>query len=240
MTRYCRGAPTAISGWEYGVTRRLEALQSLTSFKDKMVLDAGCGFGAYCLVAEKHGAKMSVGLDISHEYLKESPLDFSVLADVCTLSFRDSCFDIVLMIEVLEHLSSEIKALEEARRVLKKRGLLLLTVPNKFYPFETHGMKIGYTEIPNMFGIGIPFLSWMPNFVRKMVERAKIYTQKQLFNILRKQGFEPLKVEYMMPPLDKLKRRKLAVALRKFLRKLEATWLKYFACHIIVVSIVIK
>jgi hypothetical protein len=44
----------------------------------------------------------------------------------------------------------------------------------------------------------------------------------------------------MMPPLDKLKNRNLAAAVRKLLRKLEATWLKYFACHIIVVSTVIK
>jgi hypothetical protein len=72
------------------------------------------------------------------------------------------------------------------------------------------------------------------------VERAKIYTQKQLLNLLNKQGFMPLKVEYMMPPLDKLKHRKFAVVLRRLLRKFEATWLKYFACHIILVSTVVK
>jgi len=50
----------------------------------------------------------------------------------------------------------------------------------------------------------------------------------------------PVKVEYMMPPLDSLKHRNFAAALRKFLRRLEATRLKYFACHIIVVSAAIK
>jgi ubiquinone/menaquinone biosynthesis C-methylase UbiE len=240
MTRYGRGAPTAISGWEYGVRRRLEALQSLTSLKGKTVLDVGCGFGAYGLIVQNCGARMSVGIDINREYIKKSHLSLSILADAHALPFRDSCFDIVLMVEILEHLSHEMKALREAKRVLKKGGLLLLTVPNKFYPFETHGMRIGCVEIPNMFGIGIPFLSWMPSFVRERVERAKIYTQKQLLNLLHKQSFKLLKVEYMMPPLDKLKRRSFATALRELLRKLEATWLKYFACHIIVVSIVIK
>jgi ubiquinone/menaquinone biosynthesis C-methylase UbiE len=238
--RYGRGTPTAISGWEYGVRRRLEALQSLTSFEGKTVLDIGCGFGAYGLATEKRGAKISVGVDINREYIKRSALSFLVLADAHVLPFRDSCFDIVLMVEVLEHLSHEVEALKEARRVLKKGGLLLLTVPNKFYPFETHGMKISCVEMPNMLGIGIPLLSWMPSFVRERVERAKIYTQKQLINLLHKQGFMPMKVEYMMPPLDRLKRRKLAVTFRRLLRKLEATWLKYFACHIIVVSMAIK
>jgi SAM-dependent methyltransferase len=210
------------------------------SFKGKTVLDIGCGYGAYGLAAERMGASMSVGIDINYEYLNNSMLDLFVLADAHALPFRDNCFDIVLMVEVLEDLSHEIKALKEAKRVLKNRGILLTTVPNRFYPFETHGMKIGRTEIPNMFGIGIPLLSWMPNFVRKRVERAKIYTQKQLFSVLRKLGLEPLKVEYMMPPIDKLTHRNLAAALRKLLRKLEATLLKYFACHIIVVSTVIK
>jgi hypothetical protein len=90
-----------------------------------------------------------------------------------------------------------------------------------------------------MLGIGIPFLSWMPDFIRKKFETAKIYTQKRLLNILREAGFKDIKVDYMMPPLDKLKQRNFSIILRKLLRKLEATWLKYFACHIIVVSMVI-
>lgn len=211
-------------------------MQSLTSPEGKTVLDVGCGFGAYGLAAEKCGAKISVGIDINREYIEKSSLSFVILADAHALPFRDSCFDIVLMVEVLEHLSDELEALREARRVLRERGLLFITVPNKFYPFEIHGMKIGNVEILNMFGIGIPFFSWVPSFVRKRFERAKIYTQKRLFSLLHEQGFVPLKVEYMMPPLDGLKRKKLAAVLRKLLRKLEATWLKYFACHIIVVS----
>ncbi len=46
----------------------------------------------------------------------------------------------------------------------------LSTVPERSYPFETHGMKMGCVEIQNMFGIGIPFLSWMPDFERGLKE----------------------------------------------------------------------
>jgi len=51
---YSRGTPTAVSGWEYGVWRGLEALQSLASLEGKTVLDVGCGFGAYGLAAERY------------------------------------------------------------------------------------------------------------------------------------------------------------------------------------------
>jgi ubiquinone/menaquinone biosynthesis C-methylase UbiE len=239
MMCYDRGTPTAISGNEYGIKRRFEALEDVTTFKSKTVLDVGCGFGAYSLVAESYGASMSVGIDVNMEYIEKARSSLIVLADAHALPFRDSCFEIVLMVEVLEHLPREIEVLKEVKRVLRRTGYLLLTVPNKFYPFETHGMKINNIHIPNMLGIGIPFLSWMPDFIRKKFETAKIYTQKRLLNILREAGFKDIKVDYMMPPLDKLKQRNFSIILRKLLRKLEATWLKYFACHIIVVSMVI-
>jgi ubiquinone/menaquinone biosynthesis C-methylase UbiE len=231
-----RGAPTAITGKEYGVKRRLGTLQSLTSFEGKAILDVGCGVAAYSKIVKKYGAKIVVGIDINREYLGEAILDNLVLGDAHALPFRDSCFDITLMIEVLEHLSYESRALKECRRVLVEGGLLFLTLPNKFYPFETHGLKMGSITIPNMLGVGIPFLSWIPSFVRKRVETARIYTLRNVTKLLHEIGFKLVKVDYMMPPLDKLNNQKLAEILRRLLSKLETTWLKYFACHIIVVA----
>jgi|GEM_PF-4031045 len=46
MRRLDRGAPTAVTGYEYGINSRLKSLFSLTSLKGKIVLDVGCGVGA--------------------------------------------------------------------------------------------------------------------------------------------------------------------------------------------------
>jgi hypothetical protein len=54
-------------------------------------------------------------------------------------------------------------------------------------------MKINNIHIPNMLGIGIPFLSWMPGFIRKKVETAKIYTQKNFSTFSVRRGFQTLK-----------------------------------------------
>lgn len=52
-----------------------------------------------------------------------------VLADVSLLPFRAAVFDSVLLKDVLEHMTSPIDVLREARRVATERGFLLLTTP---------------------------------------------------------------------------------------------------------------
>lgn len=43
----------------------------LPDFKDKRVLDLGCGYGWHCIYAMEHGASSVVGVDISHKMLEE-------------------------------------------------------------------------------------------------------------------------------------------------------------------------
>jgi len=57
----------------------------------------------------------------------------TILADAHNLPFKHSVFEKILVFEVLEHLSSPIKALQEFARVLKDDGTIILTVPNVWY-----------------------------------------------------------------------------------------------------------
>jgi 2-polyprenyl-3-methyl-5-hydroxy-6-metoxy-1,4-benzoquinol methylase len=224
-------------GDEHGVKRRFGPLLSLTSFRNKIILDIGCGFGAYGKCAVKYGASLVVGLDINRKFLNMASRSIEkIQADACKLPFKDLAFDIIVIVEVLEHLPCEAEIMQNVERIIKKDGLLFITAPNRFYPFETHGMKMGLINIKNILGVGIPFLSWMPNFIRKRVENARIYTEKQLLELLQIHGFEPVYIDYMMPPLDKMQDTKLANIMRKILNRLEVTWLKRFGCHIIIIA----
>jgi len=47
------------------------------------------------------------------------------------IPFKNETFDLVVMSDVLEHVENERKSLDEAYRVLKENGALILTAPNK-------------------------------------------------------------------------------------------------------------
>lgn len=101
--------------------------------KDK-VLDLGCGNGRFYPAFKKRKAEY-YGIDFSSKLIeiakeKYPSGNFSV-SDVFDLKFQNEFFDKVYSIAVLHHMPEEelrIKFLKEATRVLKTKGLLVLTV----------------------------------------------------------------------------------------------------------------
>lgn len=73
----------------------------------------------------------------------ESPLA-KVKMDIHDIPFEENTFDIIFCNHVLEHVDSDIRALEEMRRVLKPGGWAILQVPF-FYPLNEET-----TEDPNI------------------------------------------------------------------------------------------
>ncbi len=50
--------------------------------------------------------------------------------------FSNESYDFILARHVLEHIANPIKLLNEWRRIIKRDGILIITVPNKFYSFD--------------------------------------------------------------------------------------------------------
>lgn len=106
------------------------------------VLDIGCGDGYYLHLLKNLDIKLDlagtdydeIGLKKARKNLgKEIPLKQGDLMK--KLPFNSSTFNKVVMSEVAEHLPDDVKGLQEVKRVLKKGGILVLTVPNHNYPF---------------------------------------------------------------------------------------------------------
>jgi len=119
--------------------------ESLGQLAGHRLLDIGCGS-----VPWKWPGNEVTGLEADERIVAqlkaESPPAMVVKGMADEMPFADGYFDAVLMLDVIEHLNSPNKTMEEVRRVLKKGGLFLVFTPNfasllwqlfekVFYPF---------------------------------------------------------------------------------------------------------
>ena len=108
----------------------------------KRVLDAGCGTG-YGTAYMAQSAGRVTGIDVAEEAIGFAALSYSLsnttwLRGSCLqLPFANGVFDLVVAFEVIEHLSDYRKFLNECARVLDRRGILVVSSPNKRYYAES-------------------------------------------------------------------------------------------------------
>jgi SAM-dependent methyltransferase len=97
------------------------------------VLDVGCGTGANRQVLARDG-RYTVGIDYSAvplELERDHDLEHSarVQGDAERLPFRDEAFDLVVSLDVLEHLKDDRLGARELRRVVRPGGVVVVFVP---------------------------------------------------------------------------------------------------------------
>jgi 2-polyprenyl-3-methyl-5-hydroxy-6-metoxy-1,4-benzoquinol methylase len=122
----------------------------LSSKKNKSlsVLDVGCGEG-FCMDAFlKNGWKVE-GIDFSNEGLKQKNphlIRFLEKGDIeleIEKKIKDNkTYDCVLLLNVLEHVLKPIDLLKKLRKLIKKKGVLLITVPNDFSKAQKMAQKL--------------------------------------------------------------------------------------------------
>ena len=127
--------------------------------KEDRVLEIGCGSGN---ILRFINSKNIYGLDISPKMIdfckKTIPYGNFTQGDAENLPYENDFFDKVIISEVLYYLPDLEKALEEAKRVLKKDGLLLITSLNKKYNFVktlVNILKIGVHDNVSMSYISL-------------------------------------------------------------------------------------
>jgi SAM-dependent methyltransferase len=101
------------------------------------ILDVGCcwGYGCAAILARGPADRVVVGVEYDREYLEYGRSRFPLLTllegDASTLPIPDESVDAVLFLDVLEHLTSPESAITEARRVLRRDGVVIASVPHR-------------------------------------------------------------------------------------------------------------
>jgi ubiquinone/menaquinone biosynthesis C-methylase UbiE len=163
--------------------------------KNDCVLDLGCGNGRWFEVFNKFSVDYT-GLDNSKELIKIAKENYSeakfIYGDALNLPFTDNYFDKIYSIAVFHQIPSEefrVRFLQEAKRVLKPGGLLVLTVW-KFHHRKSIFSLIKYTILKILQKSELDFGDVLYGWGDKTKRYYHIFSKKELISVVKKSGFE--------------------------------------------------
>jgi len=169
--------------------------------KINAMLDLGCGNRESTeVIARALNVKEVHGVDIDEKALKEAAARGIkvVKADLNkdSLPFPSNYFDLVTMIEVIEHLYNTDHALMEVWRVLKPGGYLALTTPNLAWWVNRLVLLVGYqpyfTNVSLRYDVGKPMRNPLSTGCRG--EHIRLFTVRALRQLLEFYGFRIIKI----------------------------------------------
>ena len=156
--------------------------------RGERVLDLGCGAGRFLRALREAGAD-PIGVEIAEPAVERARAnvpgaDIRLLDADGALPIGHGEVDVVWCSEVLEHIPDVGHALLEMRRVLKRGGRALLTVP---YHGRLYGAAIALTRFEVHFD--------------PLGQHVRFFTRRSLSQALNHAGFDPVRVRTKWPML---------------------------------------
>ena len=205
-TTFATGKPA--DHGQFVLERRARLVRPLLPPYGGHLVDFGCGNGAQTL-RFLDGFDSVTGVDVAPAQLDAFRAECrrlaiesrvrTVLTDGDALPLDDGCADVVTSFTVLEHVNDDRVVLLEMRRVLKPGGLLVITVPNRWWVFETHG-----ANLPLLPWNRVPLVSWWPKRWHDRWARARIYRRREILALVTQCGFEVVMSARLTAPMDVL------------------------------------
>lgn len=167
-------------------------------------LDVGCGNG-FITEYIASGFNEVVGIDMERDRLEDfrthargNPRYRIMEMSAAELEFSNDCFSFITSFEVLEHVADLEKSVQEIARVCRRGGVLIISVPQVWFPFENHGVRLGHTTYERK----IPLLPYIRPLHRKY-SLARVFSSTQMDDLFLSQGLELLATAYVSPQFER-------------------------------------
>lgn len=182
--------------------RYVDSIRS--SSKVKRYLDVGCGNGFITeLIAP--GFDEVVGIDVEKERLQDFRSrctlrqNFRILLmSADKIHFPSGFFSLITCFEVLEHVADLDATVKEMIRACSSGGVIVVSTPQVWFPFENHGARIGNRTYP----CKIPFLPWFRPLHRKY-SLARVFSADELDRLFLSEETELLGTTYASPQFER-------------------------------------
>lgn len=147
---------------------------------DSKILIAGSGNGAFeekIITKLNFNPKNITSVDINPKQFKFKGIDCKKVDLNKNLPFKDDYFDLIISIEVIEHLENQWNFIKEIARIKKNNGLFALTSPNiegvfnRFYFFLTRKFSGFSFKDYEISGHISPLFSWN---LERMLRKNKL------------------------------------------------------------------
>lgn len=119
---------------------KIRHILSLAKFKDKQILDMGCGTGVNTMDFYKK-SKETVGIDISSWAVKRARKKFKgikfYIRDSENTGFPDNHFDIIVNTGLIQYLKNPRQTADEMHRILKPGGIAIVEVPWRYSVYNS-------------------------------------------------------------------------------------------------------
>lgn len=231
-----RGEPSYV--WREGQERRLKLVEKWAKLDQAEILIDGCGVGMYASQIRRRYTDFVHGFDIEQDRVAIAQEDVPtvVVAAAEQIPYPANAFDTVLSHEVLEHVQNDRAAIGEMVRVLKPGGRVIIFLPNRWYPFETHGH---YWRGTYHFG-NTPLINYLPNVLRdRLAPHVRAYTRRTLLSLFDELPVTLVHHERIFGGYDNIIARlgQPARIIRNMLYHLEGTPLDFWALsHLLVME----
>jgi 2-polyprenyl-3-methyl-5-hydroxy-6-metoxy-1,4-benzoquinol methylase len=220
------------------ISRRISILELYPQFfdADSDLIEVGSGSGA-TITRLANRFRSALGIDIfdySAAYKEQQQKNNDTVSSFRKLDLEQEdlpgTYDRLISFEVIEHLKSD-DSISRYNELLRPDGLAAITVPNKWWIFETHGAKL-----PLLPWNRVPFFSWLPTAVHERYANARIYTRNRIVRLFEKHGFTIVDTVYVTAPMDVLKEGRLKNFVTKNIFRNDTTTSPFLATSVFVLA----